>query len=66
MDTVPLFESWEGTAVLKHIQNTIHVGLVEYFESLDKIEKVANFILPGHDMKGDNRAADYTASRGMS
>lgn len=50
-DTVPLFENWEGTGHIKHLPSTIHVGLVEYFESLEKIEKVADFVLPGHDMK---------------
>ena len=51
-DTVPLYENWfDGPPHMPHIPNTIHVGLVEYFKSFEKIEKIADFILPGHEPK---------------
>ena len=50
-DTVPTYESWEGNPVIKHIPNTIHIGLVEYYESFEKLEKVGGIVLPGHDGK---------------
>lgn len=50
-DTVPMFENWEGTDLMKHIPSGIHVGLTECFESFEKIERVADFVLPGHDIK---------------
>lgn len=49
-DTVPLFENWNSPVPhIPHLPGTIHVGLAEYFASLDKIEKTADFVLPGHD-----------------
>ena len=50
-DAVPLFENWEGHGDLKHIPSNIHIDLSVYFQTLAKIERVADFILPGHDVK---------------
>jgi len=51
-DTIPLYENWDsGPSYMPHIPNAIHVGLREYFESFEKIEKIADFILPGHEEK---------------
>lgn len=49
-DTVPLFENWKNTvAHIPRLPGAIHVGLVEYFASLEKMAKIADFVLPGHD-----------------
>ncbi len=51
-DTIPLFENWNNdVAHIPHLPCAIHVGLGEYFESLDKIERCSDSVLPGHDMK---------------
>lgn len=51
-DTVPLYENWDsGNPALPHLPNTIHVGLVEYFESFRKLERLGGTVLPGHDPK---------------
>jgi len=47
-DAVGVFEAWERTP---HIPSSIFNNLEEYYESMQKIEKMADFILPGHDMK---------------
>lgn len=50
-DTVPLFENWEGVpeASIPHLPNGIHHDLEEYSCSLERIEQVADWILPGHE-----------------
>jgi N-acyl homoserine lactone hydrolase len=50
-DFCPLFENWEGIPPLKHIVSPIHVNLEDYYDSFKKIEKIADFVLPGHDIK---------------
>jgi glyoxylase-like metal-dependent hydrolase (beta-lactamase superfamily II) len=51
-DTIPLWENWENPVPhIPHLPCSIHVGLIEYFDSLEKIEKSCDFILPGHDLK---------------
>lgn len=47
-DAIGVFEAWER---IPHIPSSIFNNLEEYYESMDKIEKIADFILPGHDMK---------------
>ncbi len=51
-DFCPLFENWEGSPpLLKHIVSPIHVNLEDYYRSFKKVEKFADFVLPGHDIK---------------
>ena len=48
-DSVPLVENWTGDAALKHIPNTIHTDLEAYFRSFEVMERVADWVIPGHD-----------------
>ena len=48
-DFCPLFDNWEGTPTLKHIISPIHVNIEDYYRSFAKVEKFADFVLPGHD-----------------
>jgi glyoxylase-like metal-dependent hydrolase (beta-lactamase superfamily II) len=50
-DFCPLFENWEGAPPLKHIVSPIHVNLEDYYDSFKKVEKMADVVLPGHDIK---------------
>jgi glyoxylase-like metal-dependent hydrolase (beta-lactamase superfamily II) len=50
-DLCPLFDNWEGSPPLKHVVSPIHVNLVDYYDSFKKVEEIANYILPGHDIK---------------
>lgn len=45
-DAVGLFECWE---TVPHVPSSIFNNLEDYYESMEKIEKVADFVLPGHD-----------------
>ena len=47
-DAVGLFECWETTP---HITSGTFNSLEDYRRSLEKIEKIADYVLPGHDMK---------------
>ena len=47
-DAVGLFESWE---TIPHVPSGIFNNLEQYYESMEKIERIADFVLPGHDMK---------------
>lgn len=47
-DAVGLFENWQGE---KSIPSGIFVNLEDYYISLKKITSVADFILPGHDIR---------------
>lgn len=48
-DSVPLVENWNGDAALRHIPNTIHTDVEAYFRSFEVMERVADFVIPGHD-----------------
>jgi glyoxylase-like metal-dependent hydrolase (beta-lactamase superfamily II) len=50
-DFCPMFENWEGSPPLKHIVSPVHVNLEDYYDSFTKVEKISDFVLPGHDMK---------------
>lgn len=50
-DTMGLFECWEGTKLYKHVPSAIHYNLDEYYRTLDKMDRLTTFILPGHDPK---------------
>jgi N-acyl homoserine lactone hydrolase len=47
-DAVGLFECWE---TVPHVPSSIFVNLADYYEAIDRIEKVADYVLPGHDGK---------------
>ncbi len=50
-DCCALFENWEGNAMYKHIPSGIHCRLDDYYATYAKMEKICDFILPGHDPK---------------
>ena len=50
-DTQPLFESWKGGGIHKHYISGIHYRLDEYYATLEKLDAICDFILPGHDPK---------------
>lgn len=54
-DFCPLFDNWQGAPQglppLKHIVSPIHVDLEVYHASFAKVEKIADFVLPGHDAR---------------
>lgn len=47
-DAVGVFEAWERTP---HVPSSIFSNLEDYYESMAKIDGIADFVLPGHDMK---------------
>lgn len=47
-DAVGLFECWE---TIPHVPSSIFNNLEQYYESIEKIDKIADFVLPGHDGK---------------
>jgi glyoxylase-like metal-dependent hydrolase (beta-lactamase superfamily II) len=49
-DNIPLFKNWEGEGWHKHIISGIHVNLYDYYKSLERMEKVCDHVLPGHDI----------------
>jgi N-acyl homoserine lactone hydrolase len=50
-DCLGLFENWAGNGIYKHIPSGIHYNLAEYYQTLEKIENLCDFILPGHDAR---------------
>jgi len=46
-DFLPLYENWYSPS--GYIPSGIHVSLADYYESFKKIEKITDWILPGHD-----------------
>lgn len=48
-DCLSTYKNWEGDEKQKHIPGGVHVDLVEVYDTFMKIEKVCDFILPGHD-----------------
>ena len=36
---------------MKHVVSPIHVNLEDYYKSFEKVEKFADFVLPGHDIR---------------
>ena len=47
-DAVGLFECWD---TIPHVPSSIFNNLEQYYESMEKIERIADFVLPGHDGK---------------
>jgi N-acyl homoserine lactone hydrolase len=47
-DAVGLFECWEITP---HVPSGIFNNLEQYYESMDRIDEIADHVLPGHDGK---------------
>lgn len=50
-DCLGCFENWEGNGVMKHIPTAIHVDLNQCYATYEKIEKICDYILPGHDSR---------------
>jgi glyoxylase-like metal-dependent hydrolase (beta-lactamase superfamily II) len=50
-DCLGTFKNWEGDETHTHIPSAIHVDLNECYRTYEKIEKICDFILPGHDGK---------------
>ncbi len=50
-DSLGTFKNWEGDGKYKHIPPMIHVDLKECYATFDKMERIADFYLPGHDAK---------------
>lgn len=48
-DCLGRFDNWEGNGVMRHIPSAIHVDLNQCYRTYDKIEKICDYILPGHD-----------------
>lgn len=49
-DFCPLFENWPGPDK-EPVYSGIHINLLDYEASFKKVNKFADFILPGHDVK---------------
>lgn len=49
-DNIPSMLNWEGIGSWKHVPSTIHNDLDAYWKTLERMEKVCDYILPGHDM----------------
>lgn len=47
-DAVGLYECWE---TVPHVPSGIFNNLEQYYESMKKIEEIADYVLPGHDSK---------------
>jgi N-acyl homoserine lactone hydrolase len=50
-DCIPLMRNWHGDEKLKHIPNGIHIDLESYQKTFEKMEKIADVILTGHDFE---------------
>ncbi len=51
-DFCPLFENWDSKPSLKHLKHIppgYHVDMQDVFRSFEKVESLADFILPSHD-----------------
>jgi glyoxylase-like metal-dependent hydrolase (beta-lactamase superfamily II) len=48
-DCQALFENWSGNALHKHIISGIHHDMDDYYRTFAKMEKICDYILPGHD-----------------
>jgi N-acyl homoserine lactone hydrolase len=60
-DNIPLYENWKGDGILDHIPSGIYQNLHVCYNSLQKMEKYSNNILPGHDERV-LRCSKYPAS----
>jgi glyoxylase-like metal-dependent hydrolase (beta-lactamase superfamily II) len=50
-DNCPLFENWEGNPQAAHIPPGIHMNLHDCYDSFNKMELLADMVLPGHDAR---------------
>lgn len=48
-DTVNTFENWGSSALGTHLPGGVLVNLEDYLQSMEKIEEIADIVLPGHD-----------------
>jgi glyoxylase-like metal-dependent hydrolase (beta-lactamase superfamily II) len=50
-DTLNFYENWEGKGRFKHIAPGIHYDVADCYQTFNKIEKICDHILPGHDVR---------------
>mgnify|MGYP002152461576 CR=1 FL=1 len=50
-DNAPLYENLEGNHFGRPIPGMIYADLDEYYESFRRMDRLADYVLPGHDMK---------------
>ncbi|RYZ16100.1 MAG: N-acyl homoserine lactonase family protein [Myxococcaceae bacterium] len=48
-DNVDLYENWEGDELLKHRPGLVFVSMTDYWNSLERMEGLADVIVPSHD-----------------
>jgi glyoxylase-like metal-dependent hydrolase (beta-lactamase superfamily II) len=46
---VPTFENWPGSQQEDYLPSSLYVNLEQYWESLRRMDRMADLILPGHD-----------------
>ncbi len=49
-DNVPTTANWEGDERQKHIPSSIHINLIDYYRFFERMERICDHVLPGHDM----------------
>jgi glyoxylase-like metal-dependent hydrolase (beta-lactamase superfamily II) len=50
-DTVPLYENWNNPDKhIPHLPGGVFINLMDLCQSIDRIEKEADFVLPSHDI----------------
>lgn len=50
-DTVMQYENWTGKPGQRHLYSTAHVNLLDFEDSLKRLDALNALILPGHDYK---------------
>ena len=50
-DAVGSYDNWIGEKHMKHIPPAIHVDLNDCYRSFEKMDRICDFVLPGHDMR---------------
>lgn len=50
-DTIPMMENWEGNRKQRHIPSALVTNALDYFHSFQRIEQIADHILPSHDLR---------------
>lgn len=55
-DTIPRVENWEGNAKQRHIPSALVTNAIDYYHSLERIEQIADHVLPSHDLRACDQA----------
>ena len=55
-DNAPLYENLEGNKFGRPIPGMIYENLNAYYETFRRMDRMADHVLPGHDMKVLDRA----------